>query len=150
MTASLLVEEYNIKITAGMVFAIIFSTINGAYISSASVNVGGEGFKTHSFIVPENCGRITFCLQGNSNTAVGDSVKFSQPKLEFGEVATKFVNKTYLQEFCDCQRYCQVRSSGYNFATSASDRCPMMRASGTTGSVTIDGITYKYADAEIY
>ena len=52
-------------------------------------------------------------------------------------------------ELVKCERYYQIRSNSYTIETNAIDRPIPMRVNGTIGTTTINGTTYKYADAEI-
>ena len=70
-------------------------------------------------------------------------------KLEVGSVATEFSPPSIAEELVKCQRYYQIRSNSYTIETNAIDRPIPMRVNGTTGTTTLDSVTYKYVDAEI-
>lgn len=70
-------------------------------------------------------------------------------KLEIGEVPTQYTPPLIAEELPKCQRFYQLRTNSYVFPTSALDRTPVMRENGTIGTTTINGIAYKYCDAEI-
>ena len=70
-------------------------------------------------------------------------------KMEIGSVATEFFPPSIADELLKCQRYYQIRSNSYTIETDAIDRPIPMRVNGTTGTTTIDSVTYKYVDAEL-
>ena len=70
-------------------------------------------------------------------------------KLEIGSVATEFSPPSIAEEMPKCQRYYQIRSNSYTIEANAIDRPIPMRTNGTIGTTTINGVTYKYVDAEI-
>lgn len=70
-------------------------------------------------------------------------------KLEIGSVATEFSPPSIAEELPKCQRFYQIRSNSYTIETNAIDRPIPMRVNGTTGTTTIDSVTYKYVDAEL-
>lgn len=93
-------------------------------------------------------------LLNNTAMASGETSDISSTiewaKLEVGETATNFIPKNTATELSDCQRYGQLKSNAYTFPTSHLDCAPVMRTTGTTSNITIDGTSYKFRDAEIY
>lgn len=89
---------------------------------------------------------------------VGASLELSAVKLELGSVQTlahqdsdgKWVLNElpdYGEELAKCQRYYQLFSSEDKMPTALADYRPAMRATPATGTISIDGVTYYYADA---
>ena len=99
--------------------------------------------------IPENItdnDKIYFMLY---NSTANTSFYCKWAKLEIGSVATEFSPPDIAEELQKCQRYYQIRSNSYTIETNAIDRPIPMRVNGTIGTTTINGTTYKYADAEI-
>lgn len=113
--------------------------------TSATEFFDGTGIIKLTRTIPQNADRLETFIGLDSNT----TVEIEYMKLEVGSVATAFSPRPYAEEFAMCQRYYQLRSSSYSF-TNAIDRSPTMRTDGTLGTVEIEGISYNFADSEIY
>lgn len=83
------------------------------------------------------------------NTGEQNAVTWKWAQFEPGEVATSYTLPLIAEELPKCQRFYQLRTNSYVFPTSALDRTPVMRENGTIGTTTINGIAYKYCDAEL-
>ena len=99
-------------------------------------------------INPSNISEIAVKFQSELLSQFSATIKYA--KLEIGEIATSLSPRPYAEELAMCQRYYQLKSSSFIFATSELDRSPVMRVSGTVGETTINSITYNYCDSEIY
>ena len=85
---------------------------------------------------------------------------YAAVKLEFGDTQTLahqdesgnwVLNEIpdYGEELIKCQRYYQLFTSADKRPTDKRDFRPEMRISPATGTITIDGVTYYYADANL-
>lgn len=87
---------------------------------------------------------VTFTI-GNPNDTIIDWWK-----LEVGDVATAYTPPLIAEELPKCQRYYQLFGDSTTLPSSPVDYRPTIRTTPTTGTITISGTTYKYADAEMY
>ena len=96
----------------------------------------------------------------NIRTVPGSEMSVAAVKLELGSVQTLahqdssgnwVLNEIpdYGGELLKCQRYYQLFSSEDKRPTALSDYRPAMRANPATGTTTIDGVTFYYADANL-
>lgn len=96
-------------------------------------------------------------------TPLGAYVVVSAVKLEIGDSQTLAHNEgteanpvwvlneipNYTEELWKCQRYYQIFASSSYRRTKAKDFRPVMRADPSTGTISINGTTYYYADANL-
>ena len=77
------------------------------------------------------------------------SARFNWIKLEEGDTATKYQEPEPITELVKCQRYYRIFSNSATLPTSKYDYAIEMFRNPTTGTINIDGIPFKYADAEL-
>ena len=118
-------------------------------VCSAQTTATTNTIISGSGTIPENItdsDKVYFMLY---NATANTSFYCKWAKLEIGSVATEFSPPSIAEELPKCQRYYQIRSNSYTIETNAIDRPIPMKTNGTIGTTTINGITYKYVDAEI-
>lgn len=128
------------------------TTVRSAYISSGIASVTAT--------IPEEAADVYVAIQSNS---ANSAVELIAAKCEFGAQQTlahqdasgKWVLNeipNYAEELAKCQRYYQLFTAADKRPSNKHDFRPEMRIDATaanTGTITIDGVTYYYADANL-
>lgn len=151
-TLSQTIEDY--KALQGKTVSLIADlNINGLSIgivdgtTSYSVTSSTDPVYIYNKTISNSATYLTITI--NNDGASPITFTPSYIKLEEGKSVTMFTHPLIAEELPKCQRYYQLFSSSATLPSSAVDFRPTMRVTPTTGTTTINGTTYQYADAEL-
>ena len=148
------IENYNDLKGKTVTFSISVSNVRGNALymklfGGQDIHITTDGIYTVTTTLSTSITKFGCGLSRSTNVTGEASCVVNWAKLEIGSVATEFSPPNIAEEMPKCQRYYQIRSNSYTIETNAIDRPIPMRVNGTIGTTTINGTTYKYADAEI-
>lgn len=115
---------------------------------SATFDNNATSLKSITFIIPEGTKKIGVVYRYNSKIN-GDLIHVLYMKLERGNIATPFSPRPYAEDLALCQRYGKLLSGNSTPSTDKLDYGIPMYANPTITTITIDGTSYKFADAEM-
>lgn len=101
--------------------------------------------------MPNNAETITLRFGCTEDGDYGKKTKYYRVKLEKGEVST-LANDTapnYAEELAKCQRYFQIFKTESLRKTDKDDFRPVMRVNPATSTITVGGVTYYAASADL-
>lgn len=128
----------------------LFIVVNKSLQIQGSALITKDGTYAITSTIPDiTITELKVMIANYSSGVIDTSFDVEWIKLEIGLIATAFSPRPYAEEFNNCQRYLQVKSSAFTFETKGIDRSPAMREDGTISTITIENVSYNMADAEI-
>lgn len=160
-------QRLAVEIPAGTQLTISALTADGVFYSGTFDMPEYGGNAKTAFTTPDKVNARIYPANDDGKvdrlafyTPYGASIELVAVKLELGGVQTLahqdsdgnwILNEIpdYGEELAKCQRYYQLFSSADKRPTNLADYRPAMRTNPATGTITIDGVTYYYADANL-
>lgn len=105
VVVSLTVKDCTTTADNSASFGLEYFDSTGASLGVESLSIGVIGDKYLKCTIPENTTNMTFFFQINTPVQRTKLIRFTNPKVEFGTVASKFGGRTDEHELSLCQKY---------------------------------------------
>lgn len=105
VVVSLIVKDCTTTADNSASFGLEYFDSTGESLGVESLSIGVIGDKYLKCTIPENTSNMTFFFQINTPVQRTKLIRFTNPKVEFGTVASKFGGRTDEHELSLCQKY---------------------------------------------